>query len=483
MVIAAPHTPPFPSHVERGSSDPTAPGCEGLHTLGALAERTGQSIVSLAGHLQQIDSDASSQLDVVADIAQQARTLTDITQDMSDGLTTVAKANENAMQTVESSVDTLKRTAERSKDVAIWIGNLDTVLSTVEGTLQQVSKANVKIAEIAKHVNILAVNARIEAARAGEAGRGFAVVAEAINRLSQETSTAAGDVTGSTQSLQKAVANLRSDAQDITESAHQVLEDSAHVDQALAQLNEDVSKAAEDTLQLTSKASSVTSAVNLFGPAFDGLAVALKATAKGVHDANRRAEEIIETSEQAVQVSVQLGADNSDSALIELVQDRAAAIALVFENGIAEGRITAAALFDSRYAPIPNTQPQQVTTPFTAFTDAVLPALQNSVLSVSARIVFCAAVDRNGYLPTHNPNFSKPQSPDPVWNAAHCRNRRIFDDRVGLKSGRNTAPFLMQTYRRDMGGGAFELMKDISAPIIVQGRHWGGLRMGLRPQK
>jgi len=29
-----------------------------------------------------------------------------------------------------------------------------------------------------------------------------------------------------------------------------------------------------------------------------------------------------------------------------------------------------------------------------------------------------------------------------------------------------------------MGGGRFVLMKDLSVPIYVHGRHWGGLRMG-----
>jgi methyl-accepting chemotaxis protein len=89
-------------------------------------------------------------------------------------------------------------------------------------------------------------------------------------------------------------------------------------------------------------------------------------------------------------------------------------------------------------------------------------------------------VDRNGYLPTHNRKYSQPQGADPVWNNANCRNRRIFNDRTGLRAGRNTEPFLLQTYRRDMGGGQFVMMKDISAPIIVQGRHWGGLRIGYR---
>ncbi|RYI29166.1 MAG: methyl-accepting chemotaxis protein, partial [Acetobacteraceae bacterium] len=83
----------------------------------------------------------------------------------------------------------------------------------------------------------------------------------------------------------------------------------------------------------------------------------------------------------------------------------------------------------------------------------------------------------NGYLPTHNARFSRPQGHDPVWNAANCRNRRIFADRVGLKAGRNTAAFLLQVYRRDMGGGNFRIMIDVSAPIIVRGRPWGGLRL------
>lgn len=130
--------------------------------------------------------------------------------------------------------------------------------------------------------------------------------------------------------------------------------------------------------------------------------------------------------------------------------------------------------------PIPGTDPQQVMTRFTAFTDEVLPDIQERMLELSDKVVFCAAVDRNGYLPTHNRKFSKPQGKDPVWNAANCRNRRIFNDRTGLAAGRNTRRFLLQTYRRDMGGGRYVLMKDLSAPIFVRGRHWGGLRLAYK---
>jgi methyl-accepting chemotaxis protein len=138
------------------------------------------------------------------------------------------------------------------------------------------------------------------------------------------------------------------------------------------------------------------------------------------------------------------------------------------------------ALFDENYVPVTGSDPQQHMTAFTGFTDEILPPVQELARDAHSRVVFAACVDRNGYLPTHNNIYSHPQGDDPVWNAANCRNRRIFNDRTGAAAGRNTKPFLMQTYRRDMGGGQFALMKDLSVPIYVRGRHWGGLRMGVQ---
>jgi len=81
-------------------------------------------------------------------------------------------------------------------------------------------------------------------------------------------------------------------------------------------------------------------------------------------------------------------------------------------------------------------------------------------------------------LPTHNEIFSKPQGKDPQWNDANCRNRRIFNDRTGLAAAQNIKPFLVQTYRRKMSAGTYVTMKDVSAPIWVRNRHWGGFRIG-----
>jgi hypothetical protein len=101
---------------------------------------------------------------------------------------------------------------------------------------------------------------------------------------------------------------------------------------------------------------------------------------------------------------------------------------------------------------------------------------------VSTRVNFAAATDSSGYIGTHTLLYSQPQRPgDPVWKRAHSRYRTLFNDRTGLNASFNTKPVLVQAYRRDMSGDKFALMKDSSAPIVVNGRHWGGLRMAYRP--
>jgi len=159
------------------------------------------------------------------------------------------------------------------------------------------------------------------------------------------------------------------------------------------------------------------------------------------------------------------------------VQEAASRIVAAFEQSLDRGDIELAELFDDRYQPLPGTDPQQFVTRFTALTDRILPQIQEAVLALDPAITFCAVVDRNGYLPTHNAIYSYPQGDDPVWNAAHCRNRRIFDDATGINSARNTRPFLLQSYRRDMGGGNTLLLKEVATPLFIRGRHWGGLRL------
>lgn len=122
----------------------------------------------------------------------------------------------------------------------------------------------------------------------------------------------------------------------------------------------------------------------------------------------------------------------------------------------------------------------QHTTRFVALADKLFPAVQERMLAFSPKVVFCIAVDRNGFVPTHNKKYNQPQRGELAWDSANSRCRRIFNDRTGLASARNERPFLLQSYRRDMGGGSFVVMKVAAAPVTVNGKHRGGLRLAFK---
>ena len=166
---------------------------------------------------------------------------------------------------------------------------------------------------------------------------------------------------------------------------------------------------------------------------------------------------------------------------IVAAQAAAAQISRLLDDALRTGTLTERELFDEQYQPVPGSAPAQHLTRFTSLGERLFPQVQDRLLTLSDKVVFCIAVDRNGYVPCHNPQHNHAQRPgDSAWNTTHSRNRRIFNDRTGLASGRNTKPFLLQTYRRDMGGGQFVLMKEAAAPITAAGRHWGGLRLAFR---
>jgi methyl-accepting chemotaxis protein len=149
----------------------------------------------------------------------------------------------------------------------------------------------------------------------------------------------------------------------------------------------------------------------------------------------------------------------------------------IFEDAVNRGEITMEEMFDTDYAEIAGSHPLQHRTKILAWADRALPPFQEAFLAKDSRMAFCAAIDRNGYLPVHNRIYSHPQRPgDVAFNTANSRNRRIFNDTAGLAAGQNQRPYLIQSYARDMGNGNTVMMREIDVPIRVRGRHWGGFR-------
>jgi methyl-accepting chemotaxis protein len=437
---AAPALAPAPAVDTRVAPDYVG----AIRTIAAQAGELGRGAAELDGVIE----------DVAAASARQAADAAHLVADM-DAMVASNRA-------IEASGAAGREAVGRARDAVARVG--EGVLGVVS-SLREVADAATEITQIALQTRLVAFNATVEAKRAGEAGVGFAVVAEAVKDLAAKVERSSKLIMATVTQLDDRIDGLAASINDNPQAAR-------HSDfhTALAQVEASVHEIAAATQRNLERCQAVTGEVGT-------MAAAVAANGEALQRVNANTRRFLEASEDLIEITNDCDAVTADTPFIEAVQAGAARLSAALEAAVAQGRISVADLFDEKYVPVRGSNPAQVTTRFVALTDELFPAVQEELLAFDPKVVFCAAVDRNGYLPTHNAKFSRPQGSDSVWNAANCRNRRVFNDRTGLAAGRNERRFLLQTYRRDMGGGRRVLMKDLSAPITVQGRHWGGLRL------
>ena len=415
-----------------------------IRSIATQASELGRGAAELDGVIEDVVGASSHQ---VAEIGQ---------------LATDMQAMVQSNRAIEASGGASRVAMAQAREAVAHVGQ--GVLGVVT-SLRDVAAAATDITQIALQTRLVAFNATVEAKRAGEAGAGFAVVAEAVKDLAAKVEQSSKLIMSTVTQLDARIDSL---AASITENKDAAQHSAFH--KALAQVEASVNEIVAATQRNLETCQGVTAEVGT-------VAQSVAASADTLKRVNANTRNFLKASEYLAEITNECGAVTPDTPFIEAVRRGAARLSAALEQAVAQGRISMADLFDDKYQAVPGSNPAQVTTRFAALTDELFPPVQEELLGFDKKVVFCAAVDRNGYLPTHNLKFSQPQGADAVWNAAHARNRRIFNDRTGLAAGRNERRFLLQTYRRDMGGGQRVLMKDLSAPITVQGRHWGGLRL------
>ena len=132
-------------------------------------------------------------------------------------------------------------------------------------------------------------------------------------------------------------------------------------------------------------------------------------------------------------------------------------------------------IFDQNYRRIEGSDPPRYQTGYDAAVEPTLRAIYDRVLAALPGCTYALAVDNKGYAPAHNSAFSKPPTGQRDHDLAKSRHKRIFDDPVGSKLAANLRPTLLQSYLRDTG----EVVNDLSMPIVLDGRHWGAVRVGM----
>jgi methyl-accepting chemotaxis protein len=379
-----------------------------------------------------------------------------------------AARNLETAQTAQDDVADLQR---RIQGITEQMVRFTATVDDLSARVRVVDQLGKLIRGIAEQTNLLALNAAIEAAHAGERGRGFAVVAEEVRKLAVNTGRATEEIeqqasvmTSLVETTQAENGLIRADMEASDEAASRTSGHFATFIADFTHLREVISSVSEAVARLDTINQDVAGRIGTIKERSEQTSQAAAHMSGGI--------QALRSNTEAVQDA--LAAFRTGGTVFDGLLTAALGLAGTVTGVLAAAEQRGVEIWDRDYQPIPGSDPPRFTTRYDQALEGDLQRLYEDTFGALEGCLYALAVDDRGYAPAHNRKFSNPPTGDPAIDLGACRHKRIFDDPVGLRLAANTRPTLFQTYLRDTG----EVISDLSVPILVNGRHWGAVRLG-----
>ena len=400
---------------------------------------------------------------------------------VSDSTDEARLLSEQAKAKLEAGREAIDGTIQGFKGLTELVVQLGERMAGFAAAMNQVQTVSSTIETIARKTNMLALNATIEAARAGDAGRSFAVVAAEVKKLAHDTRAA-------TSQIASTIGELTREASAVTSEIKTGVERSRAAQTGFGQISDTVREVTEIVTMVDRQTEGIAHSTSLIQTSVDRVKAGLSEFAGDARDnggqlikAQKRLSHLEMLSNNMLDTLANSGAEIDDTPMILLAQEAMRAIATTVDQGIDRGDIGMDAVHDRNYVLIEGTNPPQYNNGFADFADKHIRPLLDRFKARDSRIIGSAITNLDGYLPTHLSERCHTPGPDPVWNDANCRNRRIFMDEITRKACESDKPAMLSTYRMELGD-KYIPVKNIFVPIYFKGKRWGNFELAYRDE-
>lgn len=432
---------------------------------------TAQLMFSIDAMSKKLEEKATS----IAAISDSAQNIFEHVNKVSTNSQEASSFAKLSMSESKKSITELNEIIQRMNTINLQTEDAASKITALREKSITIQNVTTVIDDIADQTNLLALNAAIEAARAGEHGRGFAVVADEVRSLAERTSKSTGEVNIIVKQIQQ-------ETSDVFGSIEALRAEVGHASQKVQYVGDEIklfianAEKIEEQISTIAKSSDYNSDQLLnIRDSIGKISEQLESGTKEMQSISGQTQNIISSAEVAHESLSAFAMDDYHEKMYGLCKEAKEKIESFFEEAIASGKLSTEDVFDTHFKPIANTNPQKFTTRYDSFTDQTFPSVIDPLMKENSNVLYTVAMHKSGYIPTHNARA--PLSGNYEKDLFGNRTKRIFTDR-GVRGANHEKPVLLQTYRREDG----VIMHDISMPIYVKGRHWGGYRIGYKPK-
>lgn len=218
------------------------------------------NIEELTHQFTDLRSAVNRSVDSIKDMSHVSQVLVKNARIQSNAIAKSHEAVVDIVRTLQGISDMAQEKTRNAQEMQMFVEDGDekilstnTLLSQVDGQLDEVSEIVTLINSVAEQTNLLSMNAAIESAHAGEAGKGFGVVAEEIRSLADSTGENAQRISASIYSIIDKVRQATGASKSAADAFTKISESAKGILVSLTEMSTNIENIDEKTKQLSSQ--------------------------------------------------------------------------------------------------------------------------------------------------------------------------------------------------------------------------------------